>query len=256
MAPGGVRADGRNDANTLRALGCELGPLSRADGSAQFAMGATVALAAVYGPGDVSARREKPDRAAIEVSYKPKVGLPGVACKKIERHLHHVLEEAILTHLHPRACISLIVQEISDDGGMLACAVNAACLALMDAGVSLTACFASVSCAFGSFADDELAMVLDPSQAESKDAETVVTFGFMMGSPETSADGDDGTVVLSATQGVAQPDKVMAAVDLCHEASKAIASFYRLANQRRLSKETITSQEAFKVKNQPKAGGK
>lgn len=43
-------------------LKCEFGLLERADGSARILQGATSVLAAVYGPAEVKASREKWDR--------------------------------------------------------------------------------------------------------------------------------------------------------------------------------------------------
>lgn len=66
------RGDGRTN-NQLRPLACELGLLHRADGSARFSHGGTSVLVAVNGPGGVGVRDEKPDRATVQVVWKPKV---------------------------------------------------------------------------------------------------------------------------------------------------------------------------------------
>ena len=65
------RKEGRG-ANQLRALASEQAVLHRADGSATFSHGDTRCTASVFGPGQPGAqRREVPDRAAVEVVYKP-----------------------------------------------------------------------------------------------------------------------------------------------------------------------------------------
>ena len=46
----------------LRPLRCEFGVLERADGSARISQGATSVLAGVYGPAEVKASKERPDR--------------------------------------------------------------------------------------------------------------------------------------------------------------------------------------------------
>ncbi len=53
-----------------RALRCEREILHRADGSAQWEQGGTKVLAAVYGPMSTLARKEDPERAIIEVTFK------------------------------------------------------------------------------------------------------------------------------------------------------------------------------------------
>ncbi len=88
-----LRQDSRTGSQ-MRPLACEQSPLSRADGSARFDMGLdqfirsvecssstfwstgqSSVLAAVYGPTEVSQRKDLADRAVVEVSFKPKVWL-------------------------------------------------------------------------------------------------------------------------------------------------------------------------------------
>ena len=59
------------------ALECSLGCLSRSDGSSSFALnGTTKVLCSVYGPGEVKLMKELSNRAAILITYKPRVGQP------------------------------------------------------------------------------------------------------------------------------------------------------------------------------------
>ena len=67
------RPDGRQP-NQLRSLDSEVGLMTRADGSARFAHGKTEVLATVSGPADISASKEEPDRATIDVIWRPKQG--------------------------------------------------------------------------------------------------------------------------------------------------------------------------------------
>ena len=61
-----------------RGVQCERGPLQRADGSARWAQGCSVVLAAVHGPRATAQRKEDPERAVIEVVCRPRTGLAGV----------------------------------------------------------------------------------------------------------------------------------------------------------------------------------
>jgi exosome complex component RRP46 len=63
--------------NQLRTLSVELGVLNRADGSVKYTQGDSTVLVAVYGPAAVQPKHELPDRATIEVVFKPRSGLPG-----------------------------------------------------------------------------------------------------------------------------------------------------------------------------------
>jgi ribonuclease PH len=56
---------------------CERGPLQRADGSARWAQGGSAVLAAVHGPRATAQRKEDPERAVVEVVFRPCSGLAG-----------------------------------------------------------------------------------------------------------------------------------------------------------------------------------
>eukprot|EP00959_Pyramimonas_sp_CCMP1952_P019590 413701-Pyramimonas_sp.AAC.1 len=166
----------------IRTLACERGLLNRADGSARWSQGAALVsllytlkehltqhlssvLAAVYGPKSVPGYKEDPEKAKIEVLFKPKTDLPGTPERELEQVIAKTVESVIITALHPRTGISIILQVLQDDGAtlptftflgypsewsspsetlrlalpcqILACAINAACAALVDAGIAM-----------------------------------------------------------------------------------------------------------------------
>lgn len=51
--------------------------------------------------------------------------------------LRRTLEQVVLTAMHPRLGVTVVVQVVSADGSIDACAANAACAALIDAGVPM-----------------------------------------------------------------------------------------------------------------------
>ena len=51
-----------------------------------------------------------------------------------EMIIRQAFEQFIDTSLYPRRIISIIVQVVVDDGSVLSAAINAVCLALVDAG--------------------------------------------------------------------------------------------------------------------------
>ncbi|KAG4925554.1 hypothetical protein JHK87_051094 [Glycine soja] len=71
------RPDGRTP-NQLRPLVCSCSILHRSHGSASWAQGETKVLAAVYGPKAGTKKSENPEKASIEVIWKPKTGQ--IAC--------------------------------------------------------------------------------------------------------------------------------------------------------------------------------
>ena len=131
-----TRADQRNN-NQLRPLSGEPGVLSRADGSARFSHDKTEVLVAVYAPTEVKRARERLDAATIEVIVRPRAGLPGPVERELEQLLISTLEPCLITALHPRTAVSIVVQITHDDGGLLSAALNGTCVALMHAGVPM-----------------------------------------------------------------------------------------------------------------------
>ncbi|KAG6772680.1 hypothetical protein NC652_017745 [Populus alba x Populus x berolinensis] len=67
------RDDGRSPSQ-LRPLSCSRNVLHRAHGSASWSQGDTKVLAAVYGPKAGTKKNENPEKACVEVIWKPKRG--------------------------------------------------------------------------------------------------------------------------------------------------------------------------------------
>jgi ribonuclease PH len=105
--------------NQLRAMEAQLGLLTNADGSAKYKQGESSVLAAVYGPAEVKPREELGDRATVNVVFKKREGKPGRQEKEFEKLLRSSLESIIMTHLHPRTAITIIVQVLVDDGSVI-----------------------------------------------------------------------------------------------------------------------------------------
>mmetsp|Transcript_11432 Transcript_11432/g.20163 ORF Transcript_11432/g.20163 Transcript_11432/m.20163 type:complete len:245 (-) Transcript_11432:375-1109(-) len=146
VSPEGLRLDGRRPGE-LRRLGCELSVLQAADGSAIFEMGNTKVLAAVFGPHEVENRsQQQPDRAIIKCEYgmaafstgeRRKRGKGDRRSQELSKVIGAALEQTVMTHLLPRSQIDVYVQVLQADGGTRCAAINAAVLALAEAGVPL-----------------------------------------------------------------------------------------------------------------------
>lgn len=123
-----------------RQLACETGLIQNADGSAQFKHGNTTVLATVHGPKAASHRDQQHDTAVLDVVWRSRhdTGEEGDASDKIKEHsIRQALESAVLLDAHPRASITLTCTVLYDDGAAVACAVNAACAALVNAGIAM-----------------------------------------------------------------------------------------------------------------------
>ncbi len=81
-----------------------------------------------------------------------------------ELHLARALAPIIITSLAPRCAVQIEVQVVQEDGALFAAALNAACLALLDAGVACVAPVAAVTVAV--LADGTL--LIDPDAREEK----------------------------------------------------------------------------------------
>ncbi|XP_034774348.2 exosome complex component RRP46 [Acipenser ruthenus] len=210
-------------AAVLREFGCEHSLLSRPDGSASFVQGDTTVLAGVYGPAEVMVSKESFDRATLEVTLKPKVGMPGVAERSKEQCIRQTCEAALLTRLHPRTSITLSLQTVHDDGALLACCLNAACMALMDAGLPMHCLFCGVCCAI----DQQGTIKLDPTAREEKESRAVMTFAL---------DSTDCRVMMSSTKGSYTAAELQQCIAVCQRASESIFQFYRDSVSRRYCK--------------------
>ncbi|KAJ6674145.1 EXOSOME COMPLEX COMPONENT RRP46 [Salix viminalis] len=157
------RDDGRSPSQ-LRPLSCARNVLHRAHGSASWSQGDTKVLAAVYGPKAGTKKNENPEKACIEVIWKPKTGQIGKQEKEFEMILKRTLQSICILTLNPNTTTSIIVQVVNDDGALLVCAINAACAALIDAGIPLKHLAVAICCclAEGGY------VILDPTKLEEQ----------------------------------------------------------------------------------------
>jgi exosome complex component RRP41 len=173
-----LREDGRKP-HEIRRVRIQLGPASTGagssaatcSGSAVFEMGLTVALATVRGPLDCARRSDEIfDRAAVDASVL--VAPFGSADRRVvsssdrriveaSNLLKAAMEASILLHLFPRSRIEIVVTILSDDGSRQCAAINAATLALVDAGIPMKdlVCACSAGYAPGIATGDDMALV-------------------------------------------------------------------------------------------------
>lgn len=84
--------------------------------------------------------------------------------------IQRLFQEALLVHLYPRTVIDISLYIVAQDGGFFPACINAATLALVDAGISM---YDYVSCcSTAMFGTDPL---LDPCHSEEQDVSFVTT---------------------------------------------------------------------------------
>jgi exosome complex component RRP41 len=237
--PAAGRVDGRGAAQ-LRAMGARCGVLSRSDGSCRFALGDTVCVASVFGPTELTlARKELADRASIAVTYYSGSrreegegeGAAGEAQRDVESEalLAGLLEQVVLTRLHPRKVIKVSVQVVQDCGSAQACALLAASGALLDAGVELVGA-ASAACVALSA---QGAILVDPSKHEEEAALARVL---------VCTRDDDGRLLAAITSGPLERAVLKDCLASAVAAAAACRSFLRVS-----WKETVTRRMALQT---------
>ncbi|MBA7603685.1 Ribonuclease PH [subsurface metagenome] len=149
----GKRLDGRVP-DEMRPLKIEAGILERADGSAYVELGANKVLAAVYGPREMHPRhRQQPDTAVLRCRYnmapfsvderkRPGPDRRSVEISKVTRE---ALESVLFLELYPRSVIDVFIEVLQADAGTRTAGINAASVALADAGVPMRDMVSSIA---------------------------------------------------------------------------------------------------------------
>ncbi|KAI9357840.1 putative exosomal 3'-5 [Pilaira anomala] len=157
ITPEGLRVDGRR-ANELRKITAKTSVFSQADGSAYIEQGNTKCLAAVYGPREVRHRMQAlADRALINVEFnvapfssseRKKRSKNDKRSLEVAAFIRQTFEPVILTSQFPRTQIDIYLQIFQNDGGLLQSCINAATMALVDAGIPMLdyVCACSAGC--------------------------------------------------------------------------------------------------------------
>jgi len=139
-----LRFDGR-DWNQIRPMGAKIGIIPNANGSALFRFGDTIAVAAVYGPRAIPKIFGDHDRGILRVRYNmltfsvPDRKKPGPSRREIELSevIKRALEPVLFLEEFPSTVIDVYVDIIQADAGTRTAGINAASLALADAGIPM-----------------------------------------------------------------------------------------------------------------------
>ena len=149
----GKRLDGR-DLDELRPIKMEVGPLKRADGSSYVEWGNNKVMATVYGPRETHPRHlQESDRAILQVRYnmasfsvedRKRPG-PDRRSTEISKVTQGALVPALFLGKYPRSSIDLNIEILQADAGTRCTGINAASLALADAGIPMRDLVVSVA---------------------------------------------------------------------------------------------------------------
>jgi len=148
------RLDGRKP-DELRPIEAKVGIIEKAQGSAMFKIGNTIAIAGVYGPDEVHPKHmEDPEKAIIKCYYDmysfsvPERKRPGPDRRSTELSMviKNALTPAILVKEYPRSAINIYINITQADAGTRCAAISAASMALADAGISMKDLVPAVAC--------------------------------------------------------------------------------------------------------------
>lgn len=169
----------RNDGRRFdepRKMEAKAGVIKRADGSAYFKIGDTLAYAAVYGPRDLYPKfLQDPSKGVLRCRYNmlPFSGAgervrPGTSRRSKEISL--VTERALLPALNledfPNAVVDVFIELSQTDAGTRCAGICAASIALADAGISMKDMVTAVSCGK---VGDKILIDLDYSEESYED---------------------------------------------------------------------------------------
>lgn len=165
------RNDGRSW-NELRPLRIESGVLPNADGSSYIEMGGNKIIVGVFGPKEMHPKHlARPHEAVLRCRYHMapfsvdprRSPAPSRRDNEISMVMRYALEPAVFLERYPRSSIEVYAEVLQADGGTRCASINAATVALVDAGIPMRDLV--VSCSSGKIEDR---IILDLSDHEDK----------------------------------------------------------------------------------------
>jgi exosome complex component RRP41 len=164
LALAGLRTDGRRPED-VRTVKFKFGVVPLADGSVYYEQGLNKVVVMIHGPQDSSGGSGSGDAGLddrgilkVHIENSPFSGTERKTRRigdrrtaEMETVLKQTLDEIVLVNLYPKSEINIVVHILETDGSVLCAVLNAACLALVVAGVSLSDML--VSCSVGVIKD-------------------------------------------------------------------------------------------------------
>lgn len=211
-----TRVDGRKP-DELRPIHIESGVIPNADGSAYIEMGRNKIIAGVYGPREMHPKRfSKPNMGILRCRYHMapfsvdprRSPAPSRRDREISMVMTDAIEPALFLERYPRSVIDVFVEIIEADGGTRCASINAAAVALADAGIPMKDLVSS--CASGKYEGN---LILDLGDYEDKNGESDVPVAYL---PKNDQ------VTLLQMEGIMTQDETEKCIELAIEGCKQI----------------------------------
>lgn len=148
------RSDGRKNDELRSPIVAKVGVIPNADGSAQFQIGKTIAIAAVYGPKKMHPQHaQNPEKGTLRCTYnmnsfsvedRIRPG-PSRRSTEISKITEWALEPVVMLEKYPNQVVDVHINIIQADAGTRCAGINAAAMALTHAGIPMKDLVSSIS---------------------------------------------------------------------------------------------------------------
>lgn len=213
------RLDGRKMDET-RKIEAKIGVIPNADGSAMFAFGDTIAIAAVYGPKKMHPQHQQdPEKGTLRCDYtmmsfsvteRARPG-PNRRSTEISKIIEWALEPVLMIDQFPNMVIDVHIQILQANASTRCAAINAAAMALAHAGIPMRNMVSSVS--IGKL-DKQLVVDVSKVEEDWEEGEGATDI------PMTFT--DDGKMTHIQLDGKISKKQLKEAVELARKATKKI----------------------------------
>ena len=219
----GIRCDGRKVDET-RKVTIKAGVLKNANGSAYIEFGDNKILAGVFGPRDVHPKHlANTDSGIIRCRYhmspfsvtERKNPAPSRREIEIGKVIKEALQPAVMLEKFPRTVVDVFVEILQADGGSRCAALDAASVALADAGIPMRDMVSA--CAAGKVADT---IILDVNNEEDQAGQADMPVGYM---PNL------GKITLFQLDGILTPDEYKKCVETAIDGCKQVYEIQKKA---------------------------
>lgn len=218
----GLRTDQRKP-DEIRPMKIKIGVLSRANGSCYLEWGGNKVIAAVYGPREAHPRRmQLPNKAVIRYRYnmqsfsvedRARPG-PSRRSSEISKVSREAFEPVLFAEDYPKAAIDIFVEVLQADAGTRTAAINAASLALVDAGIPMRGLVSA--CAAGKVGGK---IVLDLNKPEDNYGEADLPIAMT----------EDGKITLIQMDGHLTPSEFEEAMALVQKGCRQVLEIQKAA---------------------------
>jgi len=213
------RSDGRK-IDELRPMKAKIGIVPNADGSAMFSFGDTIAIAAVYGPKKMHPQHlQNPAKGTLRCNYsmmsfsvtdRIRPG-PNRRSQEISKVTEWALEPALMIDKYHNLVIDVHIHVIQANASTRCAGINAAALALAEAGIPMKSMISSVS--IGKL-DKQLVVDVDKHEEDWEEGEGATDIPITMDS--------NGNITHIQLDGKIKKDQLKEAVELAKKATKEI----------------------------------